>query len=103
MNLTNEQIEAILDRAPVGFTHIDLDDDEYEIYGQGAKNLYDLKEILTLRQENERLKAQQVEVAARAVEDAIASCKSKEKYALPLVETTELYEYANQLRKGARR
>jgi hypothetical protein len=41
------------------------------------------------------------EVAAKAIEDAIDAAPSRLKYSLPLVDVCELYEYANQLRKGS--
>lgn len=97
-NLTNEQIQEILDGAPeknylsLEPTHYDAHNGDYFILWVGTESgahsevwdgnewvedegskpvfpvpLYSYREILTLRQEVERLKAQQSEVAARAV------------------------------------
>lgn len=56
MKLTNKQIQQILAGVPDEFTHVDLDADDYEVYGGGTHNLSDLQEILELRQEVKRLR-----------------------------------------------
>lgn len=72
MQLTNERIQAILDGAPEGATHVDPDGDYWAFY-EGNKYLWtntwdfccadyplrdldDLREILQLRQEVEKLR-----------------------------------------------
>lgn len=40
-----------------------------------------------------------IEQQIKGIEDAIAYAPSKENYALPIVDTTDLYDYAEQLRK----
>ena len=70
-NLTSEQIQAILDGAPIGATHVGCDGDLWKIRKGKAEvlinedwyrskpceplnSLSDLREILSLRQEVER-------------------------------------------------
>lgn len=83
MNLTNEKIQAILDGAPDGATHYEItygylktaksgymafDDEggdwdyEYAVICD-TKSLNNLREILALRQEVERLKSELLEAA----------------------------------------
>lgn len=73
MNLTNEQIRAILDGAPKGVRGYNIEESHegYSYYFVSILDLDLLRETLTLRQEVERLKAQQSEVAARAVESSL--------------------------------
>lgn len=136
MTLTNEQIQAILDGAPDGATHctdtvpsmnlyakvehlggfyVSLSNrwESYPIYA-GIHLLSDLREILTLRQEVERLKAQKTEVAARAVESAVELYTHKwsndeelNKVGIDILRRgigyiypEGLLEYAKQLREG---
>lgn len=132
MNLTNEEIRAILDGAPEGSPYVNVTNQFGAIYLNGSGETHvisDLREILTLRQEVERLKVEvesknhdkieavkkartqwaredvasikkrESEVAARAVEKAVR------KYRMRLLDGPDIYsdaliEYANQLRKG---
>lgn len=56
MNLTNEQIEQILSKAPKKALTVDHDCKWY--YLSESRSLSDLREILTLRQEVGRFKAE---------------------------------------------
>lgn len=141
MNLTNEQIQAILDGAPEGAIEhclYDYGDSTYplylncenQFYEDGKKEwvdmrlvdnyfhsrrrLSDLNEILTLRQEVERLKTQQSEVAARAVESAVKLYSHKwsndeelNRVGINILRRSDGYifpegllEYAKQLQEG---
>ena len=64
MNLTNEQIQAILDGAPKGTQGYNIEEslEGYSYYFVSILDLNLLREILTLRQEVERLKAQLSEI-----------------------------------------
>lgn len=119
MILTSKQIQAILDGAPEGATHIDIEGDYWVMQETQAQfwcdkfdwsyaepqeplhSLSDLREILTLRQEVECLKAQQSEVAAQAIEGAAKDLSSlitapPGKYSVTVL---KLKEIANQLRE----
>lgn len=124
MKMSNEQIQAILDGAPEGWTHYCTRNRWYfkrdgntdylrlwvtEIDGWSvvlaSKNRWlerreRLEEILGLRQEVERLKAQQSEVASRAVEDAVMNTPThRMKVDERLYHSRKaLLDYANQLR-----
>lgn len=128
MKLTNEQIKAILDVAPDGATHytstayLRYDSRSWVWWSEVANDwcfvrdeslgwaqhlsgyhgsLSDLREILELRQEVGRLKAQQSEVAARAVEDAVMNTPThRMKVDERLYHSQKaLLDYANQLRE----
>lgn len=130
MNLTNEQIQAILDSCKRLHTN---DADEIDEFIEGCFDFGGLQglfsEILTLRQEVERLKAerdsvchlndslsaelshlcqeverlkaQQSEVAARAVEDAVMNTPTHKMKADERLYHSQraLLGYANQLRE----
>lgn len=125
MKLTNEQIKAILDGAPEGWTHYCTRNRQYFRRDGNSDRLFvwivgteswsapldnrtrwlerreRLEEILELRQEVERLKSQQSEVAARAIEEAVMNTPThRMKVDGRLYHSQRaLVDYANQLRE----
>lgn len=120
MKLTNEQIQQILYGAPEGWTHYctrnrkhfrrDGNSDMLFVWIVGTESWSvpldnrtrwlerreRLEEILELRQEVERLKAQQSEVASRAVEDAVMNTPTHRIGERLYHSRRSLLDYANQ-------
>ena len=108
-DLTNEQIEKyrkIVKNAPENAESYDLCWERYILdydYDYSGEDLDMLKAIIAQHDriaelERERDK-RDIEQQIKGIGDAIAYAPSKSKYRLPLVETTDLYDYQEQLKQ----
>ena len=102
MKLTTDELEQILSRKidPVA-THLAIHNKHVfaERLHRRVHNVEDLREILALRQEIERLKLEQSEVATRAIDNFLFLILSCREMGLSQGDIDAIGLMANQLRK----